>query len=189
MIWILDPGHGIETKGKRSPFIPPGIREYEFNRDMARRISDLYDGETMSTVEDEHSVKLRERVLFANRISGLNPGEVFFVSLHANAAGRSSREWNDAHGSTVFISKNASQASQKFAEIVAPRIALPLRTKDRGVRRRDFYVIRKTRCPAVLIEYGFMTNEIEAVSLASDGHRELLARATVGAMLDFEERF
>jgi len=190
MIWLLDPGHGIETNGKRSPFIPPGIREYEFNRDIARRIIDWFPRQLdiQSIVNDEHSVKLRHRVNRANAIAE-QEDEVFFISLHANASGRSAREWNDAHGSTVFVSENASQSSALFADILAPRIALTLKTKDRGVRRRDFYVLHKTRCPAVLIEYGFMTNEIEAAKLASDGYRELLAQATVGAMLEFEKRF
>lgn len=34
---VIDPGHGVETAGKRSP--DGTLREYEFNRDVSNRVS------------------------------------------------------------------------------------------------------------------------------------------------------
>ena len=39
---IIDNGHGIDTKGKRSPVWPDGsqLLEWEFNRDIANRLKE-----------------------------------------------------------------------------------------------------------------------------------------------------
>ena len=44
-----------------------------------------------------------------------------------------------------------------------------------GVRRRGFYVLRKTRIPAVLVECGFLTNPTEASYAQSSAYRQKLA--------------
>ena len=37
---LIDNGHGVDTKGKRSPVWPDGrqLFEWEFNRDIAKRV-------------------------------------------------------------------------------------------------------------------------------------------------------
>jgi N-acetylmuramoyl-L-alanine amidase len=42
-----------------------------------------------------------------------------------------------------------------------------------------FYVLRKTSMPAVLVEYGFFTNEKEAIKMMDPIYQEKLARLTV----------
>ena len=44
-LWLLDPGHGIDTPGKRSPLWPDGtqLMEFEFNRDIVRRCIRMAD--------------------------------------------------------------------------------------------------------------------------------------------------
>ena len=41
-LWILDAGHGINTKGKRSPVWKDGsqLLEWEFNRAIVNRIAE-----------------------------------------------------------------------------------------------------------------------------------------------------
>jgi hypothetical protein len=43
------------------------------------------------------------------------------------------------------------------------------------VRRRGFYVLRKTRIPAVLVECGFLTNPREANYIQTTSYRQKLA--------------
>src|SRR4030095_15942023 len=48
-------------------------------------------------------------------------------------------------------------------------------SENRGVRRRGYYVLRKTNIPAVLVECGFLTNPTEAAYAQSASYREKLA--------------
>lgn len=83
---ILDNGHGINTPGKRSPF-KPVLYEYEFNRDVVKRISNklnqLHIKNTILVPEDE-DVSLSTRVKRANSIYKQHP-DAILISIHANA--------------------------------------------------------------------------------------------------------
>src|SRR5204862_6663925 len=46
---------------------------------------------------------------------------------------------------------------------------------NRGVRRRGYYVLRRTSVPAVLVECGFLTNPTEAAYAQSASYRQKLA--------------
>src|SRR5205807_7669499 len=48
-------------------------------------------------------------------------------------------------------------------------------SENRGVRRRGYYVLRRTGIPAVLIECGFLTNPTEAQYAQSTTYRQKLA--------------
>jgi hypothetical protein len=48
-------------------------------------------------------------------------------------------------------------------------------TDNRGIRRRGYYVLRRTSIPAVLVECGFLTNPIEARLALQGTYRQKLA--------------
>ena len=83
---ILDNGHGINTPGKRSPF-EPVLYEYEFNRDIVKRISNKLNLLNISNViltPEEEDVSLTTRVKRANKIYSSYP-DAILISIHANA--------------------------------------------------------------------------------------------------------
>ena len=91
-IVLLDNGHGKDTAGKRSPVWADGSQlfEYEFNRDIVRRIAeklDLYGIPYRILVPEENDISLSERVKRANQIAKDNDGKVYVLSIHANAGG------------------------------------------------------------------------------------------------------
>ena len=47
-LFILDPGHGVDVPGKRSPEIPPGFEEWKFVREIADLIYRAADGNLIS---------------------------------------------------------------------------------------------------------------------------------------------
>ncbi len=57
--------------------------------------------------------------------------------------------------------------------------------RDRGVKTEDFYVLRNTKMPAVLIEHGFYTNETEVQKLLSPTFREQCAQANARGILSY----
>ena len=87
--WIIDPGHGPATAGKRSPVWPDGwqLLEWEFNHAIADRLCEMLAEvriDYVRTCKPSPSLgnALEKRVQVANAVEG----PAYFVSIHANAA-------------------------------------------------------------------------------------------------------
>ncbi len=108
---LIDPGHGINTPGKRSP--DGRFLEYRFNREVSRLIlSDLidrgFDCETI--VPEETDISLQERCARVNRhCRQLGINNVILVSIHANAFGNG-KEWTSTSGWSVYTSPSETCA-------------------------------------------------------------------------------
>ncbi|MDY4609067.1 MAG: N-acetylmuramoyl-L-alanine amidase [Sphaerochaetaceae bacterium] len=59
------------------------------------------------------------------------------------------------------------------------------KTRNRGIKETDIYVLNNSRMPAVLVEVGFISNETDARNLASPSWRQEMARAIASAILTF----
>ena len=71
---LIDNGHGKETPGKRSPVWPDGsqLYEYEFNRDIARRVYAVLTARGVDCeliVSEICDISLAERVRRVNKIA------------------------------------------------------------------------------------------------------------------------
>ncbi|PLT32561.1 N-acetylmuramoyl-L-alanine amidase [Bacillus sp. V5-8f] len=174
---MLDAGHGYQTPGKRSP---DGMKEYEFNRAVAaysKLLLDKYNGvEVYFTHSDTEDVPLFKRIGRANAI-----GADVFISIHANAFGDGS--WNKACGIETFVHTSKPKLALALANSIQSTMAAMTGLPDRGVKTANFQVLRQTKCPAVLVECGFMTNQQEAKLLQSDNYRKLCAKAITTSIL------
>jgi len=107
-------------------------------------------------------VPLPTRVAIANSYSN-----AIFVCIHFNSATR-----RGANGiETYFYSRDSLALASAIHYYVAGGAPSP----NRGVRRRGYYVLRRTRIPAVLVECGFLTNPTEAQYAQSANYRQKLA--------------
>lgn len=192
-LWILDSGHGFDTPGKRSPIWDDctQLMEWKFNRQMTELIYTIgreYGLKMHILVQEDYDVSLRERVARQKAIKNNSQQPCILISNHANAAGAES-----ASGIEVFTSVGQT-ASDSFAEIVLNELFRSLNTRKRRTDQSDgdldkeaqFYILRNTSCPAILIEYGFMTNEEECRLLFTTKFQETAAMAVVNAMLIHE---
>jgi N-acetylmuramoyl-L-alanine amidase len=176
---ILDPGHGAETIGKRSP--DESLLEYAFNRDMAARIKahlERHGVTALLTVYDDTDMPLADRCKVANE-----SGADIFVSLHANAYG-DGKKWMKQNGWEIFVYKEGS-FSEQFARAIHAETIPASGLADRGVKAERYYVIRNVNMPAVLIEHGFYTNQTEVELLKSPEFRERLAVMDAKGILRF----
>jgi N-acetylmuramoyl-L-alanine amidase len=181
---ILDPGHGIETPGKRSPVWPDGrqLFEHEFNLEVVNKIrSEIKEFVfVISTREDEHDVSLSDRIKFANSMSkGFD--KILYVSVHANAGG--------GHGWEIFTSKGESKsdgyATIFYEEMLKefPDIRFRKDTSDGDIdKEAQFYVLRKTSMPAVLTENFFMDTISDCEIIMSEEGRKKIANAHISAI-------
>lgn len=170
---VLDPGHGVETPGKRSP--DGTYFEHEFNLDMAwrcRAVLERHGVQVTMTRTNEHDVSLASRVELANSIQGLD----LFVSLHSNASG-DGKSWTAPDGFGIYTSSGPPTAQRNIAarDILAQAVAAGIRLWGDGLFHDPaLYVLRKTTAPAVLIECGFHTNQAETELLKSSDYRDKL---------------
>lgn len=183
---ILDAGHGYDTKGKRNE--KEGFYEFDFNNKMQYLIKEklkAYDIEVVMTNPYPHTVSdvmLNERVRRANKWYNKNDKQLF-ISIHANA-------YNDinAKGTETYTANICSDNSEKFAKMVNDEIFKTFKelnntSKNRGTKKANFVVIRDTKMPSVLIEYGFYTNKDDLFILKN--YQNELANATVKAICKY----
>lgn len=179
---VLDPGHGVETAGKRSS--DGTYLEHEFALDMAKRIKPILERHGVDVIlsrSTENDVSLADRVLISNKT---NPH--LFVSLHSNASGDGTT-WTDPDGFGIYTSAAGNTAGRNLAAK-----AILNRAKEAGITlwgnglfHELFYVLKYTTDPAVLIEHGFHTNKAETELLKSDAYRSKLAEIDAKGILDY----
>ena len=196
-IILLDNGHGKNCAGKCSPKFEDGSQffEYEFSRDIVRRIANKLDEigvlYRILVPEVDEDIKLTERARRANEICAEYGKEnCIFISVHANAAGNGS-EWKNARGWSVWTTKGDTKSDAiatiffEEAEKILPQCGMTLR-KDTSDGDPDyeenFTVIYKTVCPAILTENLFMDNKTDVEFLMSDEGRNKIAQIHVNAI-------
>ena len=178
----IDAGHGPNTPGKRAP--DGSLREFDFNSAVAKMVASRlleFGHETIAVHRHFSDRRLPKRTAEANKW-----GADLYISIHANAAGKGT--WNSALGVETYCYKRGRR-SEWFAHIVQTNIIKATGRRDRGVKTATFWVLRKTKMPAVLIECGFMTNRKELELLKSDEYRESIADAIVLAANAYAEKY
>ena len=190
---LIDPGHGIDTPGKRSP---DGLfREYLWNRQVADLILEglLSAGVDASLVVTEtNDVTLRNRVNRVNTICNrVGASNVLLVSVHANAAGNGSA-WMNARGWSCYTSKGKTKSDQ-VAECLYD--AFDEEFQDRKIRKdmsdgdrdweENFYVLQKSKCPAVLLENFFYDNREECAWMLQEETKKRIASAAVNGIIKY----
>lgn len=155
----IDDGHGYETSGKRTP---DGYKENYFNEkikkflipELTRNGFNYVDCSPMTT---DNSLADR-----CNRANNANAD--IFVSTHANAFGAG---WNDAEGVETYYYPSSGNG-QRLASLVQNELLKGTSQKNRGVKTANFYVLKHTNMPAILVEAAFMTNKKEAALLKTE---------------------
>jgi len=181
---VVDAGHGGKDKGA-IVFYRVGRRrvqvyEKDIVLDVARRVASRL-GSAGATVKMTRTgdtfVELEERAAIANRFAA-----DLFVSIHADSAKRRSAE-----GYGTYLSPSASSGSVEAAGAVA-RSMSGASIARHGTFRRRFKVLVLTRCPAVLVEIGFLTNPTELARLNDPAYRRRLADAVADGLIEYMRR-
>lgn len=168
---ILDAGHGgfdwgLKT-GKTYNKGYKEIMEKSINMEIATRIAWLCARHNMGyllTRFGDRFVSLGNRVKKANGTKAK-----LFLSLHCNYARNST--WKGIE--TYFYTGSAKGMA---LAIKCQNLLVDLNfTRNRGIKSGNFYVLRKTKMPAILVEFGFLSNRNDATYLNNENNQMLIA--------------
>lgn len=196
MIILIDNGHGMNTPGKCSP--DGTYREYAFSREIAgmifQELNTLgYDARLL--VPETTDISLAERARRANETCGrYGADNVILISIHSNAAGNG--QWMQARGWCAFTSKGKTKAdtlaSCIYAEAQKNFAGHKVRT-DYSDGDPDweegFYILRKTRCPAVLSENFFHDNREDLAFITSEQGKRAIVKTHVDGIVNYIARY
>src|SRR5437016_13291171 len=155
---VIDAGHGGFDRGGI-----PGqkIPEKEMTLDVAQRLKSVLTANgyrVVLTRESDVFVPLPTRVAIANLYRN-----AIFVCIHFNSTKRAGADGIE----TYFYSRDSLPLASAVHYFVAGGAPSP----NRGVRRRGYYVFRKTKVPAVMVACGFLTNSTEATYIQKSSYR------------------
>jgi N-acetylmuramoyl-L-alanine amidase len=168
---VIDPGHGGFDRGGI-----PGqkVPEKMVALDTALRLQKLLERAGLRTVMTRSTdvfVPLSMRSAIANAQS-----DAIFVSIHYNASPRSS-----AQGIETYSENNRGAV---LAARIQRQIVTRVSTENRGIRSAEYYVLRKCRLPAVLVECGFLTNPTEAQLALTTAYRQEVAEQIAAGIIE-----
>lgn len=182
---LIDNGHGIDTKGKRSP--DGRLLEYAYAREIALRLENElkaigYDAERIVT--EENDIPLKERCCRVNDIcKSLGTGNVILISVHCNAAGDDGK-WHTGHGWEAWTSVGNTKADILATHLydAAERKGFKTRkdmTDGDPDKEGHLYILKHTLCPAVLTENLFQDNREDVEYLLSEVGKQAIVKLHV----------
>lgn len=189
---LLDNGHGIETPGKRSP---DGLfLEYKYNRLIASRVTaELndcgYDAQLL--VPEISDIPLAERCRRVNAVCDeVGVGNVILVSIHVNAAG-SDGKWHKSSGWSAYTTHGITRADLLAYDLYEAAMKYLVGQKIRlfnGPKEPDFesnlYLLKHTKCPAVLTENMFQDCLSDVAFLQSRAGMEAITMLHVEGIVE-----
>lgn len=179
----IDPGHGGSDPGAIGP---SGYQEKTATLAVAQNVKNLLEkaGATVvMTREDDRDVfgpnasdvdELKARSTVAN-----NRKTDIFVSIHCDSFSDRS-----AGGTTTYYYQKTLYDSM-LADAVQTSLVDAGNLLDRGAKQANFYVIKRTSMPAVLVEMAFISNPNEEKLLSSPDFQKKMSLGIVRGL----ERF
>lgn len=200
MIVLIDNGHGIDCAGKCSPDALKGLtnspywfKEYKWCREIARDLMNILYAQGVDAyllVQEENDIPLTERTRRVNEYcSKYGRNNVCLVSIHNNAAGDKGY-WMNARGWSVYTTKGLTESdilADYLIKEAEKEFLPPLKVRkymDKYLQKdyeENFYLLRNTQCPAVLVENFFQDNKEDVLYLNSSlGKGQILHVLSVG---------
>ncbi len=176
---VIDAGHGGKDPGK------VGVNdalEKDINLQIALRLKRLLeqnDVEVVLTREEDKDLASEQATSRKNEdlraraalISKAEP--VVMVSIHQN-----SYPEEDVDGAQVFY-YSGSESGKRFGTMVQNSLKSEINDGNHRVAKanKEYYLLKKAMCPAVIVECGFLSNPTEASLLVTEEYQEKLAFA------------
>ncbi len=188
-IW-LDAGHGGKDSGTLG--IDSSVKEKTINLAIALKLRNELQalGATVGmTRTTDVYYDLYDRVEMAQAFKA-----DIFISIHADSAGSiSNASGTSAHYFYPFSYDLGNKIHEELVTAFKNKIYTEntsasntnLKRVDRGTIQNVFVVNRVTSFPSVLVEYGFLSNQLEMQKLLQDSVQQELSQATVSGIIKY----
>lgn len=168
---VLDAGHGGEDGGTFSG----NILEKDIALAVVLRMKSLLeekDIEVILTRKEDEFLSLEDRTNIENRADA-----DLFVSIHCNYY----EDDSSIKGLECYYYEE-SKNGRLFAEALMDGLKKRGNLNVRYAKEDSFYVLKKTKSPAVLVELGFLSNYRECQKLSGEEYQEVLAEELVKSL-------
>ncbi|MSS62890.1 N-acetylmuramoyl-L-alanine amidase CwlD [Velocimicrobium porci] len=189
-IIIIDPGHGGFDPGKVD--IDETILEKDINLSISHILKKQLEKAgyhvIMTRTKDEglynegdsnkKITDMRRRVETINESNAL-----LAVSIHQNSFTQASSK-----GSQVFY-HSQSEEGKLLAETIQEQIKTELQDDNHRAAKSNntYYMLKKTTCPIVIVECGFLSNPEEATLLTTKSYQKKMAKGICNGILSYLE--
>jgi N-acetylmuramoyl-L-alanine amidase len=172
---VIDPGHG----GADAGVMAGNLREADIAWDLARRLEGRMKATGMEALISRgpnHSPSEADRARFANEA-----GADLFLSLHNDrnqspkAQGVASFHFGTGNGTT-------STVGELLAGFIQREVAARTGMLDCRTHYKTWEIFTRTRCPAVRVEIGYLTNPDDARKLGDPAFRDIVAEGILIAV-------
>ena len=162
---FIDAGHGGTDPGATAN----GLKEKDLTLTIAKETKRILDNEykdhqTILSRNKDQALSLEQRVNLANKLK-----VDYFLSIHINAGGGTGFE------SFIYNGKLMAKTST-LRNITHKEIMKQLKCKDRGMKKANFFVLKKSSCPAMLTESLFIDNKEDSQKLKDKNYLNKIAK-------------
>ena len=175
---VIDAGHGGHDPGK------VGVNdalEKDINLQIAEKVKKYLEKNEIEVVmtreddvmEDTKLEDMKKRVALINKTK-----PVITVSIHQNS-------YSDPNvkGAQVFFF-TGSEVSKEAASLMQEELKKVDTENSRQIKSNsDFYMLKKTEVPTIIVECGFLSNPGEAEKLVSEEYQEQMAQAICSGIM------
>lgn len=182
---VLDSGHGINTAGKRcmKAIDPNQTREWTLNSRICNKVETLlksYEGYQLLRVDDTTGKK---DIAVATRVTNANKFNAdIYISVHHNAG----INGGSGGGVVAFTYTKVDNITKSWRNDLYNAIINTTGLKGNRANplsEGDFYVLRKTKMPAVLLECGFMDSVFDTPIILTEDFANKVAKAIVDVIV------
>lgn len=184
---VIDAGHGGKDPGK------VGVNsalEKDINLSIALRLKSLLEQNDVLVVltreEDkdlasEQASNRKNEDLRARAKMVEETGPVVLVSIHQNSFPEESVD-----GAQVFY-YSGSESGKCLGRIVQERLKSEINDGNHRIAKanKDYYLLKKAVCPAIIVECGFLSNPEEAALLVTEEYQEKLAFSIALGIMEY----
>lgn len=150
MIVCIDCGHSLTTKGKQCL---DGTKEWVLNSRIGEYVEEMLTERGITVVRSDDRTGKKD-IPLSTRVKRANEVSDYFISIHHNAGIRG------GHGGGIVVFWYSSKPDREKQASALYKRAIDNTylkgNRSNPVVKKAFYVLRKTKCPALLIECGFM---------------------------------
>jgi len=186
---VVDAGHGGIDPGANRPdvlekdinlAIALGLKN-ELNQYGAKVVLSRQTDVELSPECDNEKVRGRYHRDLAARVEMVEESDAdLFISIHANAVASAQR-----HGAEVFFSAK-SETGKSLAQFIQTELCKVTQV-SRTAKSADYFVLRRNKIPAVLVEVGYITNIEERLLLQTPEYQKKLAEAIANGIYQFSQ--